>query len=324
MIVALVLFAYALLLAVVVPPLLRGASWADRAPRLAIATWQALSVAVLASATMAGLALTVPTVQVSSDLAALLRACVMALRQQYASPGGAAVGATGAVLALGIVARVIWSLGGAVRRIDRERARHRRVLDMVGRHDRHRGIVILDCEDPAVYCLPGRRRRTVVTTAALLALGEDQLDAVLAHERAHLTERHDLILTLSRAFETAFAGLKVFRYAASETARLVELRADDVASDRTDRLTVAAALLAVTSKTSPSMPSMALAAGGSGTGARVRRLIPPANPLGRFQVAATSLALAVLIVLPALVLGGPAAAAMQQNLCPHGVTSASM
>lgn len=325
MIVALVLVAYALFLAIVVPPLLRRANWVDRAPRLAIATWQALSVAVLASATMAGLALTVPTVQVSGDLASLLHACVMALRAQYASPGGAAAGATGAVLAFGILARTIWSLGGAIRRTDRERTLHRRVLDMVGRHDKHRGIVVLECDDVAVYCLPGRRRRTVVTTAALLALGEDQLDAVLAHERAHLAERHDLILTLSAAFETAFAGLKVFRYAASETARLVELRADDVASSRTDRLTVAAALLAVTSdRTSRSVPSMALAAGGNGAGARVRRLIPRANPLGRFRMAVTSLALTALLVLPVLVLAGPAAAATQQNLCPHGTMSAEM
>lgn len=325
MIVALILLGYALFLAIVVPPLLRGALWVDRAPRLAIAIWQALSVAVLASAAMAGLAVTVPTVEVSSNLAALLRACVMALRQQYASPGGAALGATGAVLALGVLARLIWSLASAYSRMGRERTRHRRVLDMVGRHDEHRGIVILDCEDPAVYCLPGRHRRTVVTTAALRTLDDDQLRAVLAHERAHLTERHDLILTVSSAFETAFAGLKIFRYAASETARLVELRADDVASRRTDRLTVAAALLAVTThKTSRSVPSMALAAGGNGAGARIRRLIPPANPLGRIQVVTACLAVTALLVLPVLVLGGPAAAATQQNLCPQAITSMQM
>lgn len=325
MIVALVLIGYSVLLAIVAPPLLLRAKWADRAPRLAIATWQALTVTVLASVTMAGLALIVPTMQVSGDLAALLRACVMALREQYASPGGAAAGATGAVLAVAIIGRCLWCLGAAVRRMVRERARHRSVLDMVGRRDTGHGIVILECEEPAVYCLPGRHRRTVVTTAALRALEGDQLEAVLAHERAHLDERHDLVLALATALATAFSGLRLFRYAAAETTRLVELRADDVAAARTDRLTVAGALLAITATgTRHVAPTAALAAGGNGAAARVRRLIPPRNPLSRARAAAGSLAVALLLALPILVLGGPAAAATQQNLCPNASMSSQM
>ncbi|MGH7753644.1 MAG: M56 family metallopeptidase [Gemmatimonadales bacterium] len=323
MTVAVVLLGYALILAAVAAPLLRRAGWVDRAPRLAVALWQALTVTVLASVAMAGLALTVPTVRVSGDLAELLRACVMALREQYASPGGAAAGATGAVLALGVLGRTGWCLGAAALRMVGERSAHRRVLDMVARHDEHRGIVILESAESAVYCLPGRRRRTVVTTAALQALDDGQLEAVLAHERAHLTERHDLILTLSRALAAAFPALRLFRDAAGETARLVELRADDVAASRTDRLTVAGALLAVASGgAGHAVPSVALAAGGADAAARVRRLIPPNNPLGRAQAAAGSLAVAVLLALPLLVFGGPAAAAAQHNLCPDAAVPA--
>ncbi|MCU6481804.1 M56 family metallopeptidase [Arthrobacter sp. A2-55] len=323
MTVALVLFGYAVALAVFAGPLLRRARWVDRAPRLAIALWHALSVTVLASAAMAGLALTVPTVQVSGDLAALLRACVMALREQYASPGGAAAGATGAVLALAILARTLWCLARAALRAARDRARHRQVLDIVGRPDRGHGFTILDCAESAAYCLPGRQRRTVVTTAALQALDGGQLAAVLAHERAHLAERHDLALTFSAAIATAFPAVKLFRDAAAETARLVELRADDVATDRTDRLTVAGALLAVASHGTPAVPVGAMAAGGAGAAARVRRLIPPRRPLGRAQATAGSLAVAVLLALPVLVLGGPAATASQHNLCPDASVSAS-
>ncbi len=323
MTVAAVLLGYALFLSVVIAPLLRRAGWVDRAPRLAIATWQAITVTVLASVVMAGLALTIPSTQVSGGLAELLQACIMALREQYSSPGGALVGLAGVALVLAVLGPAAWFLAATVLRMMRERARHRRVLDMVGRLDRGGAIVTLECEEAAVYCLPGRHRRTVITTAAWRTLDDAQLEAVLAHERAHLTERHDLILVLCFALAAAFPSLNLFRNAAHETARLVELRADDVAAARTDRLTVAGALLAITSRgTSHAIPSVALAAGGSDAAARVRRLIPPRNPLGRIQAAAGSLAVAALLVLPVLVLGGPAAATTQQDLCPTSTTSA--
>lgn len=318
--VALFLLGYAVVLAAVVGPLLRRASWVDRAPRLAIASWQALTVTVLASVTMAGAAVTITLPEVSGDLAAVLRACVMALREQYASPGGAAVGATGAVLALAVMGRAVWCIAAGLLRMVRERARHRRVLDVVG----HRvgDMVVLDCEESAVYCLSGRRRRTVVTTAALRSLDDGQLEAVLAHERAHLRERHDLAIALSSALAVAFPAVKLFRVAASETARLVELRADDAAAARTDRLTVAGALLNIVTGVTPHpVPEAALAAAGSGTAARVRRLLPPQRPLGRMRSLLASVAVAVLLALPILLLGGPAAAATQQNLCPHTDTA---
>lgn len=323
MIAALSLLSYALTLTVAGPRLMQAGSWADRSPRLAIAAWQALTVTVLASAALAGLALTFPTMTVSADLAELLRACVMAIREQYASPGGAAAGATGAVLSLAILGRTLWCLGAGLAGMARERTRHSRILDIVGHTDAHRDVVVLDSAEPAVYCLPGRRRRTVVTTGALQALDEAQLDAVLAHEHAHLTERHDLILGLARALASAFPTVALFRTAAEETARLIELRADDAAAASSGRLTVAAALLAVATGSIALSPAVALAAGGAGAAARVRRLIPPHQPLGSARTAAGSLAVATLFALPVLLLGGPAAAAAGHNLCPDGYVSTS-
>lgn len=317
---ALLLLGYALVLAGAVGPLLHRAAWVERAPRLAIAAWQALTVTVLASVTMAGVAVTIPLPQVSGDLATLLRACVMALREQYASPGGVVVGATGAVLAVAVMGHTLWCVAARTSRMVRERSRHRRVLDVVGR--RVGDFVVLDCAESAVYCLPGRRRCTVVTTAALLALDRGELEAVLAHERAHLRERHDLAIALSSALAMAFPAVKLFKVAATETARLVELRADDAAAAHTDRLTVAGALLTIVGGVTPHVvPAVALAAAGSGTAARVRRLLPPARPLGRLRSLVTSIAVAALLALPVFVLGGPAAAATQQNLCPHADTA---
>lgn len=324
MIIALALVGYSLLLAAVIPPILLSARWVDRAPRLAIVSWHALSGAVLATAIMAGFSLTIPTLHVSRQLAEFFQACAMSLRLQYASPGGWIFGLLGGLLAVSVIARVTWFLTGASVHLIRERARHRRILDMVGRIDVERGIVILECDESTVYCVPGRRSRTVVTTAALDALNEEQLKAVLAHENAHLTERHDLALALSNGLAKAFSGLTLFPTAATEIARLVELRADDVAAAQTDRLTVAEALLAVLPNSgSHDRPAMALFAGGNGTAIRVRRLIPPSNPLSRIQSTAGILGVAIILSVPLLILGGPAVAAIQQDLCPTTSSSAA-
>lgn len=321
MTVAIVLFGYSVVLATLMPALLKRAKWVERAPRLAIALWHAITFSLLASLILSGVALMGPAFHVSRHFADFLRACVMALHQQYASAGGAIFGALGALLALGVIARIAWSISSAIARMVRERNRHRQILDMVGRRDEERRIVILESDEPAVYCLPGRQSRTVVTTAALRVLDDEQLDAVLAHERAHLMERHDLALVISQALARAFPVLQVFHLAASEVTRLVELRADDFAAAHTDRLSVAEALLAVVSfSTSYSLPAMGLVTRGNGS-ARVRRLIPAGNPLGKIQVTAGSLAIAALLFSPLVILAGPASAAVQQNLCPTSSAS---
>ncbi|GHE75954.1 M56 family metallopeptidase [Streptomyces lavendulocolor] len=321
MIVAAVLFTYAVLLCTLAPRLLRGVQWAERAPRLGIVVWQVLGASALTAAVLAGLALSVPTVRVSTDLAELLQACVMALAAQYATPGGASAGAVGAVLALAVLGRVAWCTGAALLRIRRERRAHREVLDMVGRPDAARGVIVLDHEEPAAYCLPGRHRRTVITTGALRTLDDDRLEAVLAHERAHQAERHDAVLAWAQALARAFPRVPLFRIAEAEIARLAEMRADDVAAARSGRLTTAAALLAVAAGRAP---AVALSAGGSTAARRVRRLIKPHRPLGRLRVAAGSLTAAVALALPLLVVGGPAAAATQMNYCPDGTPAAQV
>lgn len=319
MIIALVLFVYAALLCTAGSRVVRRSRWADRAPRLGITVWLAMGVSVLASAVISSLALTVVTVRVSSDLVALLQSCLMTLRAQYTSaPWGAAAAASGAVLALAVLVRAGYCLAVVARTAIRERDRHGQVLDLVGRTDAGRGLVVLDHDGAAAYCLPGPQPRTVVTTGALRVLDDAQLAAVVAHERAHLAEHHDVALAWSAALARAFPRIPLFRDAQAEVARLVELRADDVAADQSGRLTVAGALLEVaTGRGSAVVPGVALGAGGSTTAQRVRRLIAPHRPLGHVGVAAGSLTAAVSLALPVLMLGGPAAAAMGLSCCSH-------
>ncbi len=318
MIVALVLLGYAALLAVAGPWVLTHGAWTDRAPRLGIIAWQSLTVAVVGAVALAGLALVLPTVPVSAGLADLLRACVMALQAQYATPGGAAAGATGAVLAFAVLGRCGYCAASSLRGASRGRAHHRGVLALVGEQRPEMGAVVLRDAAPAVYCLPGRGRRIVVTAGALDLLDDDQLVAALAHERAHLDQRHDLVIAWAAGLARAFPRIGVFAQGLSESRRLVELLADDVATRTTDRLTLAEALLNLAGGRTP---AVALGAGG-GAAARVQRLIAPRRPFGHARRAGTVLAVLALFAAPIIALATPALAATQMNYCLTHTTSA--
>jgi Zn-dependent protease with chaperone function len=296
------------------------ASWPQRAPRLGIAVWQGLTVTVVASALLAGLLLTVPCLRVWADWSSL-RACVLSVRAQYASTGGALASTTGAVFTLAAAGRLAWFTGTAVKSSRRRRARHDEVLALVGRRGPVPGMVLLEDDRPAVYCVPGRRR-IVFTTGALRRLDSRQLDAVLAHERAHLIGRHHLMIILAAALHRAFPHVRLFAVAATQTSCLVEMAADDAAARRAHRLTLAGALLTLAAAR---VPAGALGAGGTAGAQRIQRLIDSPQPAGRGRRMATS-ALA-LIAAPAVAFSAPALALLAISHCPpspahsHLVTS---
>jgi hypothetical protein len=284
-------------------------SWPQRAPRLGIAVWQALTVTVVASGLLAGLVLAVPCLRVWADWPSL-RDCAMSVRAQYASAGGAISSTAGWVLTVGAAARLAWFTGTAVTGSWRRRARHDEVLAVVGRPGPVPGMVLLDDDRPAVYCVPGRRR-IVFTTGALQRLDDGQLDAVLAHERAHLAGRHHLVIMLAGALRSAFPRIPFFAAAASQVSCLVEMAADDAGARRAHRLTLAGALLTVAGAR---VPAGALGAGGTAGAQRIQRLIDSPRPASRGRRAANS-ALAVIAV-PLMAFSAPALAAVAISHCP--------
>ncbi|UQA91077.1 M56 family metallopeptidase [Streptomyces halobius] len=310
---AILLFGYAALVGTLAPLLLTRTGWAARAPRLAIWAWQAITATVVVSVALGGLVLAVPTVPVSGNLAEMLHACVMALRAQYMTPGGAVAAATGTVLALVLLGRVGWCLGAALWRARRERRRHAEVLAMVGCERPDLGVTVLDDDRPAVYCLPGTGHRIVLTSAALAALEPRALDAVIAHERAHIRQRHHLALAYAEALERAFPKVALFRVAAVETRRLVEMAADDEATARTDALTLAGALVELAGA---GVPVASLAASGGQVAGRVRRLLDPPRPLRRAVVWTGTLVAGAVLALPLALAAQPAVAATSTATCP--------
>jgi Zn-dependent protease with chaperone function len=163
---------------------------------------------------------------------------------------GVAYGLNGPLWMIGVAGVfAAYLLGVAVRvtvRTLRWRRRHRAVLDLVGTPwPALPGGRLLDSNTAMAYCLPGRRPRLVVTSAALRGLSPQALEAVVAHESAHLLQRHDLVVLPFVAWQTALPFLPGARTARVAVALLVEALADDAARSRVGAEPLGEALRAV-------------------------------------------------------------------------------
>lgn len=310
---AVVLVGYAIVLAGPVAWLLRRAAWTSRAPRLAVAAWQVVSLSIVLAVGLAGLVLIVPVAALTGGLATLIEACVDALRVQYATLGGAATSTVAIALLAVMVVRVGYTAVVCFGQAIWQRRRQRAALALIGHRDDELGAVVVDHTTAVAYCLPGRGRQVVLTSAAVCALDPAELRAVLAHEQAHLRERHHLVLAGAQVLDQAFPFVPAFRWGRVEVARLVELIADDAATRHCERHTIAHALVALAAGTAP---TAALGAGGPTTPGRVDRLLAPARPLQPIAVLLGAAALATLVAVPLLLAAGPAVAATQMPYCP--------
>ena len=313
MIGATALMAYAVLLLTAGVPALARSRWPDRAPRLAVFAWLAVTGTAAASIAVSGLMLVVPEVRIAATVMRLVNGCAVAIGAQYLHPGGRVLAAAGFLLAIAVLGRVSWCTARTLTLARLARRRHRRSLAMAGRFDHHLGAVIVHHDEPAAWCLPGPGKPVVLSSAAVDALDPAQLAAVLAHERAHQRGRHHIIVAVADSLSASFPRVAAFRTSHAHVAWLVELLADDAAASACSRLTVAEAILAL--GTSSHAPAV-LHAGSRLTAARVRRLISAPLALRRPVALAGMLAIAVLSAFPLLVLIGPAVAIAGQARCP--------
>lgn len=282
--------------------LLAAASWPSRSPRLAVLMWQAASWCVVGSVIFAGLSLAVPSVppRLGGDLASYLGVCILAVRQHYATPWGVAASGAGLLVALVVAGRAGHCLVRSLWATRRSRLRSRDSVALVAERDVVTGALVVNHPRPAVYCIPGRRATVVVTRGALDLLGRDELDSVLAHERAHLRGRHDLAVTAARALGAAFPFVPLFGQAAAHVPALVEMHADDRAVEGADGRALARALVRLAGG---AVPVEALGATGGPALTRLHRLIADRRTIGPARAA-------VLVAFTALLLAGPAALAV--------------
>ncbi len=305
--VSVALLAFAVVVGVFGARLLRVARWTSNAPLLAIVTYLAAVWAVIVAVALAGLTLALHTSALGGGLSRLIGACVVRLRAEYGTPGGATVAAAGIIVAGAVFARTTLAAVLHTRVAARQALLHAESARLVGRSQPELGAVVLDHEQPAAYCVAGRRPTVIVTSAAVEALSPDQLSAVMAHERAHLTYRHHLLTALARIGRQVLPFLPLMRQAEAEIERLVELHADDVAAAAHDRRRLAVALVTLATAASP---AATLAAGATEVVARVQRLQRPVESLGRTRRRLLGLGAAALAVTPVLLALTPAAVAL--------------
>lgn len=207
---------------VLVRPLAR-ARWVWRSPRTGILLWQMLMLTWVLCAVGAGFA---------AGLAPYGRDIPTALGRWWGGgppPGGFTAAhvvalVVGFAVAGGVVVAVVWSWARAVG----VRRRHRDMLSLVAREDPELpGVLVLDHPVAVAYCLPGLRTRVVFSSGALHALTRQEITAVLAHERTHARERHDLVLLPFAALRRLLPGRVLMATAAEAVALLVEMRADE-------------------------------------------------------------------------------------------------
>jgi Zn-dependent protease with chaperone function len=286
----------ALVLSGPVPAMLARATWPTRAPRAAIVLWQSIALAAVLSAFSAGIAIASrlfvpgpdgrPTATITSEIEVLGWPLWTAYVIVFA-------------VTLVIGARLTYAVVQVAIATRRRRAHHRMVVDLVGKSQGNH-LRILDVAQPLAYCLPGVRSRVVVSEGALNMLADNEMAAILSHERAHLRARHDLVLEMFTAVHAAFPRFVRSAHALHAVRLLIELLADDAAVRAAGPTPLARALVACASGRTP---SGALAAGGPTTVLRVRRL--GGRPNSRVLAATAYLAAAAVLVVPTVALAVP-------------------
>ncbi|WP_294178639.1 M56 family metallopeptidase [uncultured Schumannella sp.] len=249
---ALALALLALALAVPVPIALARAAWPSRAPVRALLLWQAIGLA-------GGLSMI-------GAFAALGYGILPASRLGAGIAFGAALVLAGYLLGHLVATIVI---------VARQRRRHHALLDLLtSPHPTRAQTRVLDDAAPVAYCLPrGVGSLTVLSQGLLDRLSPDELSAVIAHERAHVEQRHDLLLLAFRAWRSALPWFPIAVRAEAEVAVLVEILADNRARQSTSDEVLARAILTVADARGDGIIDLESRRRSGRSADRVRRLI---------------------------------------------------
>ena len=283
---------------------LASAQWPYRSPAAAIVLWQALGLSwgLAAVGALAGLGAVPGRYGVAGGA---LSGASQALRDARLGFDALSSLARLAVLAASaaLLALLCWVLVAATAAVVVARRRHRALLSLLAHGDpKVPGALVVDHPAAAAYCVPGLRSQIVISAGTLEVLDQAELAAVLAHERAHLRARHDLVLLPFCALGRAFPRSRLVRQAHATVALLVEMLADDQALRQRPARELATALLRVGVSGAGQAPCGALAAADEEVVARVTRLL---TPPARLPVPAQALicsAAAVLVAVPVTLL----------------------
>ncbi|MGG5172828.1 M56 family metallopeptidase [Pseudarthrobacter sp. J1738] len=325
-----ILAVLAIALAWPVPIVLSHAKWPSRSPFAAMVLWQAIALAGGLSMIGAMLAYGLDPLG-PTFLAGLHALANVALNNRSADDVGIwhlfALSAAALLLT-----HLLFTLLLTYVRIVSRRRRHRELLALLSSPGASTArTLVINHPAPVAYCLPGGARSVTVLSDGLLELlSENELQAVLEHEKTHLSQRHDLLLWAFAAWKFALPWLPTSRLAQQSVNVLIEMLADDAALKRVQPPVLVRAIAMVSSGSSRVAPSdhgkrpplslptpseLNQLVAGSNNGeeasvtlSRIQRLIQPLGPLSalarRTVICAAVLLLAAptaLILVPGLV-----------------------
>ncbi|GAA4040439.1 M56 family metallopeptidase [Arthrobacter methylotrophus] len=308
----------ALVLAWPVPVLLSRAEWPARAPFMAMVLWQAIALA--GGLSMIGAMLVYGLEPIGDNLIAGLRSLAgMVLHNEPTTALGFWHLFALSAAAL-LSAHLVFTLLLTYIKIERQRRRHRELLALLASpSDDGPGTVVINHDSPVAYCLPGGARSvTVLSDGLMAALEPAELRAVLIHENAHLSQRHDLLLWAFAAWRQALPWFPTTRLAQVAVNSLIEMLADDVALRTESKGTLIKAIAIVAGGSARPIEQFAPPAPNTGapspddstfsgtggadsprtTASRVSRLLSPKPPLPLGQCALVLAASTMLLAVP--------------------------
>ena len=267
-----------------VPARLSRAEWPSRAPSTALFLWQAIAL--------------------TGGLSMIGSLLLFGLSAYGDAPFDAIVALVEATLAGRVPA------GATIFQLGSQRRRHLDLITLLSDPvEGEPGTRRLDHPAPVAYCLPGAFRSVTVLSDGLLALlDEDELRAVLEHERAHLQQQHALVLLSFRSWGNALPWFPIAHLAETAVEALVEFIADDHARTVVEGRQLASAIALIGSAGAPAAtvhadsPARDYRIDTGVATTRIRRLVdgpPPLDPRVRSSILAGAI---LLVLLPTTLL----------------------
>ncbi|BBZ16294.1 M56 family metallopeptidase [Mycolicibacterium gadium] len=301
------LLLYGAALAWLLPSLLRRLTKSGVSPQLGVAAWLTAIAATLIAWVIAVVLIGAAAIDgVFGTSAVTLCLELFGLSEHGGLPG---LSGSIALTIVGISVLIIFFVrtSRSVTQLRSRSREHANAVLLVGRRTTRPGVVVVDAQRSAAYCVSGRPPAIVVTSAAWSSLASSELSAVLAHEQAHIAGRHHQLLMVLRAMAAALPRLPLMQQGAHAVAELLEMCADDAAARRHGVNPILGGLLAMAEPHS-SVPAEGLAAAGTAVAARAIRLAQPARGRAKWS---QRLMLAMSMT---MMLGAPA---LIQHLCHH-------
>ncbi|MDN4615214.1 M56 family metallopeptidase [Leifsonia sp. F6_8S_P_1B] len=225
---AVVLGLLAIALAWPVPLLLARAKWPAAAPVLAVALWQ--SIALAGGISMIGSLLVAGLEPFGDDLWSRIGGAAASVFHGPLPADATLLNAFLLSAAVLLTAHLLLNLALTSARSRRQRHRHLELLTLLSSPLPDAPATrVIDHPAPAAYCLPGARSVTVLSEGMIALLSPEQLEAVVAHERAHLRQKHHLLLDAFRSWKRSLPWFPIATRAQDAVALLLEMLADDTA-----------------------------------------------------------------------------------------------